>query len=72
MDQPLSLMMLYLRTHTYCDKMTTTIPRNLVLHKFDDIATRLGVFKVDTIGDCYVAVSGSKQKSCYNHGQSID
>jgi hypothetical protein len=53
-------------------KMTTTIPQNLVLHEFDDVATRLGVFKVDTIGDFHVAVSGSKQKSCYNHGQSID
>jgi len=25
---------------------------------FDDIATRFGVFKIETIGDCYVAVAG--------------
>lgn len=29
-----------------------------VYQKFDEIADRLGVFKVETIGDCYVAVSG--------------
>lgn len=30
--------------------------------EFDDIARELGVFKVETIGDCYVAVTGLPEK----------
>jgi hypothetical protein len=29
-----------------------------VFHAFDEIAKKRGVFKVETVGDCYVAVSG--------------
>lgn len=29
-----------------------------IYHSFDEIAKRRGVFKVETIGDCYVAVCG--------------
>lgn len=29
-----------------------------IYQKFDELALKLGVFKVETIGDCYVAVSG--------------
>lgn len=29
-----------------------------IYHSFDQIASRRGVFKVETVGDCYVAVSG--------------
>jgi class 3 adenylate cyclase len=29
-----------------------------VYHAFDEIAKRRRVFKVETIGDCYVAVTG--------------
>lgn len=29
-----------------------------IYHAFDDIARRRRVFKVETVGDCYVAVSG--------------
>jgi class 3 adenylate cyclase len=29
-----------------------------LFHEFDKIARRRNVFKVETIGDCYVAVSG--------------
>jgi class 3 adenylate cyclase len=29
-----------------------------VYHAFDQIAKRRGVFKVETVGDCYVAVAG--------------
>ena len=30
----------------------------MLYHAFDQLASRLGVFKVDSIGDCYVAVTG--------------
>lgn len=29
-----------------------------VYHNFDEIATRRRIFKVETVGDCYVAVAG--------------
>jgi class 3 adenylate cyclase len=29
-----------------------------IYHAFDQIARKRGVFKVETVGDCYVAVSG--------------
>jgi class 3 adenylate cyclase len=32
-----------------------------VYHVFDDIAHRRRVFKVETVGDCYVAVAGLPQ-----------
>ena len=31
--------------------------RETLCHAFDQLASRLGVFKVETIGDCYVAVT---------------
>lgn len=34
-----------------------------VYHSFDSIARRRGVFKVETIGDCYVAVTGLPEPS---------
>lgn len=33
---------------------------------FDVIAHRLGVFKVDTIGDCYVAVAGLRESDTHH------
>jgi class 3 adenylate cyclase len=29
-----------------------------IFHTFDDVANNLGVFKVETVGDCYVAAVG--------------
>lgn len=29
-----------------------------VFHAFDEISAKYGAFKVETVGDCYVAVSG--------------
>jgi Adenylate and Guanylate cyclase catalytic domain len=36
---------------------TFTLLEN-IYHAFDEAARRLGVFKIETIGDCYVAVAG--------------
>lgn len=37
-------------------------------HAFDEIARRRRVFKVETVGDCYVAVAGLPEP-CVNHAQ---
>jgi class 3 adenylate cyclase len=39
-----------------------------IYHEFDEIARRRRVFKVETVGDCYVAVAGLPEP-CVNHAQ---
>ena len=43
---------------------------NLIFREFDDIASRLGVEKVKTIGDAYLAVAGVPESS-NNHTQAL-
>jgi len=41
-----------------------------VFEAFDEIAKREGVFKVETIGDCYVAASGLPEPRS-DHGKQL-
>ena len=40
-------------------------PLETLYRAFDQLASRLGVFKVETIGDCYVAVTGIQTRYAF-------
>lgn len=47
-----------LSAHTLAVLLTSLLPRTLQYGAFDDIAEKRRVFKIETIGDCYVAITG--------------